>query len=145
MIKIEHKYKLNQIETTAQWLLNEIGNNKVVALSGNMGTGKTTLVNAICKQLGVNDTTSSPTFSIINEYRYHQQDGVERRVYHIDLYRLKNEQEAVHAGVEDCIYSGEYCFVEWPEKASGLFPEETVFVQIKQIEPESRLIEIIQE
>ncbi len=76
----------------------------------------------------VKETVSSPTFSIINEYSY--PGGI---LYHLDLYRLKDEQEAIRAGVEDCLYSGEICLVEWPERAPGIFPEDTleIFLEIQ--------------
>ncbi len=76
------------------------------------------------KQLQVNDVISSPTFSIINQYRTVN----ERIVYHIDLYRFKDEEEAINAGVEECLYSGSICLVEWPDKAPGIFPEDTLHV-----------------
>ena len=138
---IKKKYTLNEIDQTAEWLLQQMGNSKVVALTGNMGAGKTTLISAVCRQLGVTEATSSPTFSIINEYSY-QDNGVEKSFFHIDLYRLKDEQEAMNAGVEDCIYSGDYCFVEWPEKAPALFPPDTIKLHLQTEGDTNRSIEL---
>jgi tRNA threonylcarbamoyladenosine biosynthesis protein TsaE len=88
-----------------------------------MGAGKTTLIEAICAAKGVREHTSSPTFSIINQYGY-TEDGEEKLIYHIDLYRLKDEEEIIQAGVEDCVYSGSLCMIEWPQKAPDLFDKQ---------------------
>ncbi|MFV0604444.1 MAG: tRNA (adenosine(37)-N6)-threonylcarbamoyltransferase complex ATPase subunit type 1 TsaE [Niabella sp.] len=134
-------YSLAAIKETASWLWQQIQPHKVIALHGNMGTGKTTLVHALCDYLGVEDAVSSPTFSIINEYEFEYQHK-SQLIYHIDLYRLQNEEEAIRAGIEDCLYSGSYCFVEWPEKAAGLFPQNTLPVFISLAGNGDRLIEI---
>ena len=105
----------------------------MVEFHGNMGAGKTTFIHALCELKGVTDVVGSPTFSIINEYSF--ADGM---IYHIDLYRLKDEEEAMRAGVEDCLYSDHICFVEWPEKAPGIFPADTVHVSIEMIDSETR-------
>lgn len=115
-------FSLNEIDKAAGLLLSAGKGRTVYALHGDMGAGKTTLVHAVCHQLHIQDTVSSPTFSIINEYRA----GTGAIVYHLDLYRLAGETEAIAAGVEDCLFSGNLCFVEWPEKAPGLFPPDTV-------------------
>jgi tRNA threonylcarbamoyladenosine biosynthesis protein TsaE len=115
------------------WLL--IGNRKVIAFHGEMGAGKTTFIHALCDIKKVTSTVGSPTFSIINEYYY--PGG---KIYHLDLYRLKDEEEAVRAGVEDCLYSGETCFVEWPERALALFPEDALHVSIQITGASSRKI-----
>ena len=111
---------------------------KVFAFHGNMGAGKTTFIHALCSVRGVTDTVGSPTFSIINEYAW--PGG---KIYHIDLYRLKDEEEALRAGVEDVLYSGELCMVEWPDKAPGIFPPDTVEVQVTAIDPETRKITLV--
>jgi tRNA threonylcarbamoyladenosine biosynthesis protein TsaE len=108
---------------------------KVFAFHGNMGAGKTTFIHALCTVKGVTDTVGSPTFSIINEYAY--PGG---KIYHIDLYRLRDEEEALRAGVEDVLYSGELCLVEWPDRAPGIFPPATVALQIAAIDTETRKI-----
>src|SRR4051812_7464664 len=113
---------------TAFW--NEAGAATVFLFHGAMGAGKTTLIAALCRAKGVQDTVSSPTFSIINEYVY-SEHGVLKKLYHMDLYRLKSEEEVIQAGVEDAVYSGALCFVEWPEKALHLFDETAVQVLIE--------------
>jgi tRNA threonylcarbamoyladenosine biosynthesis protein TsaE len=115
-------FSLDNINEAAKTFLTAIGEKKVIALHGQMGAGKTTFVHAICDILKVTDTVSSPTFSIINEYN--SAEG--KVIYHLDLYRLKDEQEAINAGVEDCFYSRNLCLVEWPEKTPSLFPDDTV-------------------
>lgn len=115
-------FTLDNIHEAALQMINIIGDHNVVAFHGEMGAGKTTLIHAVCDQLGIKDVVSSPTFSIINEYRA----ASGKKVYHLDLYRLKDEEEAIAAGVEDSLYSGNLCLVEWPEKAPGIFPDDTV-------------------
>lgn len=128
-------FTLDTIKEAAATCWQQLGNRKVVALHGQMGAGKTTFVHALCDAKGVTSTVGSPTFSIINEYAY--PDG---QLYHIDLYRLKDEEEAIRAGVEDCLYSGSICFVEWPERAEGIFPDDTVKLHISATGPETRLL-----
>jgi len=106
-------------------------------IHGEMGAGKTTFIHALCKELGVTDIVTSPTFSIINEYNII--GG--KIVYHMDLYRLKNDQEAVNAGVEDCLYSGNLCVVEWPDRAPAVFPDQTLHIYISLIGEEMRKIQ----
>jgi tRNA threonylcarbamoyladenosine biosynthesis protein TsaE len=114
------------LETFAETFWKSVGKTKVFAFHGEMGAGKTTTISALCRYKGVIDTIGSPTFSIINEYILPSGE----KVFHIDLYRLKNEEEIIQAGVEDCISSGFYCFVEWPEKAPWLFEEGALHVFI---------------
>jgi tRNA threonylcarbamoyladenosine biosynthesis protein TsaE len=102
-----------------------------------MGAGKTTFIKAICEQLGVKDTISSPTFSIVNEYLTTKGD----KVFHFDFYRIKTEQEAYDMGYEDYFYSKAYCFVEWPEKIETLLPPDTVNVNIT-LEGKKRIVTI---
>lgn len=112
-------------------------NRKVFAFHGQMGAGKTTFIHALCEEIQVSSTVGSPTFSIINEYVY--PGG---KLFHIDLYRLKDEEEAIRAGVEDCLYSGHVCLVEWPERAPDLFPENTLHVHLSVINPQTRSLQI---
>jgi tRNA threonylcarbamoyladenosine biosynthesis protein TsaE len=112
-------------------------NSRVFAFHGAMGAGKTTFIHALCDELGVSSTVSSPTFSIINEY-----EAAAGTVYHIDLYRLKDEEEAVRAGVEDCLYSGAWCLVEWPERAPGMFPPGSIHVYLEAGEDQTRLMRV---
>lgn len=131
-------FTLENINDAAKTFLQTIGNKKVIALHGQMGAGKTTFVHAICDVLKVKDTTSSPTFSIINEYN--SADG--EIIYHLDLYRLKDDQEAINAGVEDCFYSGNLCLVEWPEITPALFPDDTVDCYLSVLGENERRLEI---
>jgi tRNA threonylcarbamoyladenosine biosynthesis protein TsaE len=101
---------------------------KVFALYGPMGAGKTTLVKEICRQLGSNDSFSSPTYSIVNEYLVTKHFD---KIYHIDLYRLKNMEEALIIGIEDYLDGQRYCFIEWPEIIESLLPPDTVKIEMK--------------
>lgn len=132
------KERLNEF---AREFWNYVKDGKVFAFYGSMGAGKTTIIEALCKYKGVKDVMGSPTFSIINEYAY-VENNAEKIVYHIDLYRLKDEQEIIQAGVEDCIYSSQICFVEWPEKAPHLFDENTIEVRIEPISETERTLKI---
>jgi tRNA threonylcarbamoyladenosine biosynthesis protein TsaE len=131
-------FSLNEITTAAREFADKTAGYKVFALEGDMGAGKTTFVHAYCAVAGVTDAVSSPTFSIINQYSTPQQ----QIIYHIDLYRLKDEEEAIQAGVEDCLYSGNTCFIEWPQKAPGIFPDTTVHVTITAIDANTRKLKI---
>ena len=131
-------FTLDAINTTAVDFLNTLEKSKVIAFHGEMGAGKTTFVHAVCNAMGVKDTVGSPTFSIINEYR--AADG--NIIYHMDLYRLKDEEEAISAGVEDALYSGNTCFVEWPEKIPGLLPENTVHCYLQTVGNNERNLKI---
>lgn len=112
-------YSLSEINSAVSEILKLINIKNVIAFHGNLGAGKTTLISAVCRKLGVAEKISSPTFSIINEYTSPNVGNI----FHIDLYRLKNETDAINAGVEDCLASGSLCFVEWPEKAPKLFED----------------------
>jgi tRNA threonylcarbamoyladenosine biosynthesis protein TsaE len=129
-------FELSDIDKAAQQLLQVGGSKKVFAFNGEMGAGKTTFIHALCAALGVKGTVSSPTFSIINQYV--TVDG--KIIYHMDLYRLKDEQEALNAGVEDCLYSGNICLVEWPEKAPGIFPDDTLYITITTVGSNTRKV-----
>ena len=134
---MELLYRLDDINEVAADVLNSFGERNVIAFSGEMGSGKTTLIHAICRQLGVKRNMGSPTFSIINEY-----ESERGPVFHIDLYRCRDEEEAIRAGVEDCIYSGCLCLVEWPAKAPSLFPEETIRVSLTEKDEGMRAISV---
>ncbi|MBA2329961.1 MAG: tRNA (adenosine(37)-N6)-threonylcarbamoyltransferase complex ATPase subunit type 1 TsaE [Flavisolibacter sp.] len=112
------------------------------AFHGEMGVGKTTTIAALCKALGVKDTISSPTYSIINEYSFGV-DGNSRKIYHIDLYRLKDKEEIIQAGVEECIISGEISMVEWPDKAPDIFDENSLHIILEPVDEKTRLIKIV--
>jgi tRNA threonylcarbamoyladenosine biosynthesis protein TsaE len=127
---------LREIERAAAEFLEMIGNNKIIALYGSMGVGKTTFTKALCKVMGVVDGVNSPTFSIINEYR--NLEGTP--VYHFDFYRIESLSDAFDIGYEEYIYSGELCIIEWPEKIEQILPDETLKVQISVLDDESREI-----
>lgn len=126
---MEWTFSLNDIRKVAGEFLRQSGDFKVFALHGQMGAGKTTFVHSVCDILKVESAVGSPTFSLVNEYVYPADSG-DQQMYHIDLYRIKDEEEALQAGIEDCLYSGALCFVEWPEKAPGIFPPHTADVFI---------------
>ena len=126
-----------QIKEAAGSFTQVLEKHPVIAFHGEMGAGKTTFIHALCEVLGVAENISSPTFSIINQYLAH----AERTIFHIDLYRLKDEAEAINAGVEDCLFSGDICLVEWPERASGIFPDNTLHVYIAAINEHTRRLE----
>ena len=100
----------------------------VFCFEGPMGVGKTTLIKQICEEMNVVDYVNSPTFSIVNVYE--TQDRQE--IYHIDLYRLKNMQEAMDIGIEDYLYSNQYCFIEWPNLIKDILPEDSVFWRLEE-------------
>jgi len=127
---------LNDLPRAAKELIDFAGPNRVFLFYGEMGAGKTTLIKSVCKVLGVLDPVSSPTFSIVNEYLSDSES-----VYHFDFYRIKNETEAYDLGYEDYLYSGNYCFIEWPEKIANLLPERFVKVVLAEISGHARLIE----
>jgi ATPase, YjeE family len=125
---MESIYSLNKIKNEAKIFLQFINEHKVIAFHGNLGAGKTTFIQSVCKELGVKENVASPTFSIINQYTTINNQNI----FHIDLYRIKDNEEAINAGVEECIYSGKICFIEWPERIS-ILPAETVNVFIEYI------------
>ena len=129
-------FSLDDIEIAAKKFLELLKDRTVVAFHGNLGAGKTTFIKAVCKQLDVKENVSSPTFSIINQYT----TANNKTIFHIDLYRVKDDEEAINAGVEECVYSGDKCFVEWPERVS-ILPADTVNVFIESIsESERKLV-----
>lgn len=109
---------------------------RVLAFHGEMGAGKTTFIAALCRELGVTeDEVNSPTFAIVNIY-----NGREGEIYHFDLYRLEDESQALDIGAEDYLYSGNRCFVEWPENAPGILPTDTLHVTIEEEQDGTRKI-----
>lgn len=134
---MNEQYHLPEIKEVVARFSKELGDKKVVAFHGAMGAGKTTFIHAFCDALGVTDAVGSPTFSLINEYSY--LDGI---MYHIDLYRLNSAEEAQRAGVEDCLYSGDLCLVEWPERIPELLPPDTLHVFLEVLDTDKRSIRI---
>lgn len=125
------------LKRVADELIEAAGTLRVWCFNGEMGSGKTTLIKAICERLGVTESTSSPTFSIVNEYQSENGDTI----FHFDFYRLKKETEAYDMGVEEYFESGYYCFVEWPQRIPTLYPEHYFRVRIKEESNSSRIIE----
>ena len=138
---MEWTYNLEDIAATASRIWDIIRDYHVIAFHGNMGSGKTTLIHALCTDRKVKDVVTSPTFSIINEYAYIE-NNLERRLYHIDLYRLKDEEEARNAGVEDCFYDESVCFVEWPERIPSILPRDTLHIFLTDVGGQSRRLQI---
>ena len=133
---MKFSYTLSEIHDAAKTLWREGKQYKTWAFHAQMGAGKTTLIHALCELLEVKDAISSPTFAIINEYS----SPLAGVIYHMDWYRLKDEEEALQACVEDCLLSGNLCLVEWPEKASGLLPDNTLHIIIETTNAYERLL-----
>ena len=133
VIRIEN---LDEIATAAREFIDAMGDRKVFAFYGKMGAGKTTFIKAVCEELGVTDVINSPTFAIVNEYV----DGRGEPIYHFDFYRIKREQEALDIGFEDYVYSGNVCFMEWPEMIENILPDDTIKVTIEEDTDGSRRI-----
>ena len=110
---------VQDLPLVAAELLAGAGDHRVFAVHGEMGSGKTTFIKSLCNQLGVEEMVASPTFTIVNEYR----SAAGQPVYHFDFYRIKSESEAFDLGYENYLYSGNYCFMEWPEKIASLLPQ----------------------
>jgi|SRR5450432_1323770 len=132
---MEWIYALPEIDLMARVFWEHFPEKKIFAFHGNMAAGKTTLISALCRIKKVKEPVSSPTFSIINEYSF--PEGI---IYHLDLYRLRDSAEALQAGVEDCLYSGEICLVEWPERAARIFLEYTLDIYLESLDSEKRKI-----
>lgn len=128
---------LDSINDAAQEFVKNMGDGKVFAFYGKMGAGKTTFIKAICESLGVDDTVTSPTFAIVNEY---ESDKLEYPIYHFDFYRIKKLEEVYDMGYEDYFYGGGVCFIEWPELIEDLLPEDTIKVEIKENTDETRTV-----
>lgn len=130
---------LSDLKGIAANLLQNFGSQRVVAFYGEMGVGKTTLIKELCLQLGIHEIASSPTFSIVNEYLSLKGENI----YHFDFYRIEKEEEVFDLGYEDYFYSGDYCFIEWPEKISNLLPGSTTKVEITLDKENNRLIAVV--
>ena len=129
---------IQHLEAAAEKLIIFAGNVRVWLLEGDLGAGKTTLVKAIGNVMGVEDIINSPSFSLVNEYK--SKEGI---IYHLDFYRIKNEIEALDIGVEEYIYSGNYCFIEWPSKIASLLAEQHVLITIQVESDDSRSLNIV--
>ncbi len=138
MSKIFYANKAQELDEIAKAIVEVFENEKKIVFFGEMGVGKTTLIKSICKVLNVQDVVTSPTFSVVNEYQ--NKDG--NSLYHFDFYRIKNQEELFDLGLEEYIYSDNYCFIEWPEKAEGLLSDNFIQVQMTK-NKECRIIKVI--
>ncbi len=129
---------LQELDEIGNQLLKNSGNQKKIVFYGEMGVGKTTLIKSICKALNVQDIVTSPTFSVVNEY----QTDIGNTIFHFDFFRIKEKEELLDLGLEEYIYSDNYCLIEWPEKAEGLLDDN--FVEIRMTKnKDSRTIKVI--
>lgn len=129
------EYSLQDIEQIVQKVIAS-NPQKVILFHGQMGAGKTTFIKELCKVLGVENPTSSPTFSLVNEYEINDN----QLVYHFDMYRLKSQQEAVDMGIDEYLYSGNWCFIEWAENIPDLIPDEHSVITIQVQENGNRVL-----
>lgn len=134
-MKIE--YYLQDIQEVAEKIVAS-NPEKVILFNGEMGAGKTTLIKTLCSVLGVKDATSSPTFSLVNEYEI----ASNQFIYHFDVYRLKSQTEALDMGIEEYLYSGNWCFIEWAEKIPDLIPENHSVLTISVEDDGKRILEL---
>lgn len=130
------KYKLENIELAVNFILSNI-NTRFLLFNGTMGSGKTTLIKAIVSKLGSTDSVSSPTFSLVNEYKINNSIA-----YHFDFYRIENETEVLDIGIEDYFLEDSWCFMEWSEKIPNLIPDNVNYINFKVLDDGNRTIEI---
>lgn len=133
---IKKTYNFHDINKVAQEIINEVTSN-VIIFNGEMGSGKTTLIKKIVELLGSDDHVSSPTFSLVNEYKNN-----EGSIFHFDLYRINDVEEAHQIGIEDYLYSNSWCLIEWPDKIIDLLPEDAAIIDIKVLFNEERVLTI---
>ena len=129
-------HSIHELPAVAEKFVSRMGGNRIFALRGEMGAGKTTFVKAVCETLGVKDVINSPTFAIVNEYAA----GDGRLIYHFDFYRIRKKEEAFDFGYEEYIYSDAICFIEWPELIEELLPETHKNIYIETNNDGSRTI-----
>lgn len=126
-------FSIQEITSVAKQLLEQYAPLKIFCFEGELGAGKTTLIESICKSLGSESSLSSPTFSIVNEY-----DSTHGSLFHMDWYRLRSEEEAIQAGIEEYLFKGSYCFIEWHRVAESLIPRPYVLIQLTHAEDNQR-------
>jgi tRNA threonylcarbamoyladenosine biosynthesis protein TsaE len=142
---LQISYSLSNINHAADQFWQYAHQFPVMAFSAEMGAGKTSFIHALCDHLGVKDAVSSPTFALINEYHYEDATGLDRTIFHMDWYRLKDTEEAMNAGMEDTLEQKEaYCFIEWPEKAMELITPPYLWVAIEITGPEERVMRVFE-
>jgi tRNA threonylcarbamoyladenosine biosynthesis protein TsaE len=130
-------FSLDEIKIVATKILSE-NPNKIILFNGTMGVGKTTIIKELAKLLGINEVTSSPTFSLVNEYQVNDN----QYIYHFDFYRLKNEIEALDIGIDEYLYSGNWCFIEWAENIPSLIPEIHSIIKIELLDDGKRWLSL---
>lgn len=138
----EHTITIESLQgyaAAAKDFIEQMGDNRIFAFYGSMGSGKTTFIKSVCEEMGVEEAINSPTFAIVNEYESRDGDTI----YHFDFYRIKSIAEVYNMGYEEYLYSNAYCFIEWPELIEELLPEETVRVEITEMADGSRQIKTI--
>ncbi|MCB0631101.1 MAG: tRNA (adenosine(37)-N6)-threonylcarbamoyltransferase complex ATPase subunit type 1 TsaE [Lewinella sp.] len=139
-----HIGALPELDAAVQSLLAYAQKRRIMAFCGEIGAGKTTFIQSFCQHLGVKEPVTSPTFSLVNEYGYDPVDGgTPSSVYHMDLYRLKDMEEALDFGIEEYLDSGAYCLIEWPELVESLLPEDTVWINIRIVDDSTRKMLIL--
>ena len=137
MSKIIEINSLDELDTVAEAVINSLNGRTVVAFDAPMGAGKTTLISRIAALLGAEDSVTSPTFAIVNQY-----EGRKHTIYHFDMYRIERVEEALDFGSEEYLSSGDLCLVEWPEKIEPLLPDDTMIVRIEILSDTARRFEI---
>lgn len=130
----------NDLPEIVSQLLDFADGRKKFTLSGDLGAGKTALVKAFCKRMGVDENVSSPTFSIVNQYSFKNETDDQAIIHHMDLYRLRNVEEALDIGIEDYLYDEHFCFIEWPEIIEELLPPEVIHIKITILPNSNRKI-----
>ncbi|GAB3932807.1 tRNA (adenosine(37)-N6)-threonylcarbamoyltransferase complex ATPase subunit type 1 TsaE [Mucilaginibacter myungsuensis] len=135
---MQFNFSLNDIPAAASQVLDAASPNKIFVLYGEMGAGKTTFIKSLCDALGAEGQANSPTFSIVNEYVTDKGP-----IYHFDFYRLKDQTEALDMGYEEYFYSGNYCFIEWPERIPDLLPANYTEIHIEAKDDGTRQITLV--
>jgi tRNA threonylcarbamoyladenosine biosynthesis protein TsaE len=137
--KINYKIEsLQNIKAIAKDFIHSFGEPRVFAFSGEMGVGKTTFISALLSELGETHQEGSPTYSLVNSYDIPSVG----KLYHMDLYRINSELEALDMGIEEILYSNAFCFIEWPEKIENLLPKNTIWVYIRKEQDETRILTV---
>ena len=126
------------LHSAARELINHTGDNKILAFYGAMGSGKTTIIKVICEILGATDIVTSPTFTLVNEYK----TSTGESLFHFDFYRIKKTEEVFDFGIEEYFYSDSYCFMEWPELIEDILPPGTVRIRIEVTDDEQRILHL---
>jgi tRNA threonylcarbamoyladenosine biosynthesis protein TsaE len=134
---MDKNYSLQDLSLIASEIISS-AKNKILLFYGEMGVGKTTLIKEICKELKVQDSISSPTFSLVNEYR----TSTNEKIFHFDFYRITDQEEALDMGIEEYFYNNDWCLIEWPENIENLLPLDAVEIHLTSAENEMRNIQL---